>query len=345
MFNNNPNFYANIAAQKKAEEEARMEAEKKRIEESAGIARKEIKADFDAGKQLGQEILGDGLGRIKDDEDVKKSRDLMATRAEEGLTTREENAMREKALTQMGGSEQGQRRALSASLARSGVRGGAAGQMQVELAAQALQNRRAFETDLVMNDEATKRKAEMDFANFTTKLADFDLGQAAKEKNIMLQTQLATAQLGSTERGATKNLIAQENAAKAKKGGCFPPGTMITMADGSEKHIESLKIGDETAEGGMVTGTHAFLNKYEIYLINGVLMTDSHGIFDGEEWVRARDHFLATKTNMVPTKVYCVSTEKHRLKIGNMLLLDYEETDLDLSEEDALKFLNKKKAS
>ena len=86
---------ANIFLQKQAEEKAKRESEQKRVAESAGIARKEIKADLEAGKQLGKDILGDGLGRIRDDADVQKSRDLMSRRAEEGLSTREENAMRE----------------------------------------------------------------------------------------------------------------------------------------------------------------------------------------------------------------------------------------------------------
>ena len=47
---------ANIFLQKQAEEKAKRESEQKRVAESAGIARKEIKADLEAGKQLGKDI-------------------------------------------------------------------------------------------------------------------------------------------------------------------------------------------------------------------------------------------------------------------------------------------------
>lgn len=331
----------------RAKQLAKEEAEKRkqanndmRVKNASGVERREMKRDFDAGAALGKEILGTGLGRIKDDADVRASKDLMRTRAQEGLSDKEENAMREKGLNNIQGAEKKASRTLSASLARSGVRGGAAGQMQVELAAQNVQNRRSFETDLLLNDEATKRKAELDFANFSTKLQEFDLGQAAKEKNIILQTQLATAQMGSTARGATKNAIAQEEAAKAKKGGCFPVGTMVTMEDGSEKHIESLKIGDVTKLGGEVTGLHTFKCNETIYLIEGVFMTGSHGIKEEGRWVRARDSKYGIATNIKPKRVYCASTENHLLSISHLTLLDYEETDYDLSEADALIHLN-----
>ena len=185
-----------------------------RIKEGSENSRRQIVADIEAGKDLGEDLLGDGLGRIQDDSDVNLAKDTLRSRSEEGLSTTEVNAMRDQGLGAIQGAEQTQSRALSASLARSGVRGGAAGQAQVELAAQGLQNRRQLETDLILSDEQVKREAESSFANFSTQLAEFDLSQAAKEKNIVLQSALATAQLGSAERGAILNQIAQENAAE-----------------------------------------------------------------------------------------------------------------------------------
>ena len=137
-----------------------------------------------------------------------------------------------------------------------------------------------------------------------------------------------------------KNMIAQERVAAAKKGGCFPVGTMVTMEDGSEKHIESLQIGNVTKLGGKVIGLHTFKCNEVIYLIEGVFMTGSHGIKEDGRWVRARDSKYGITTNIKPKRVYCASTENHKLSISHLTLLDYEETDYDLSEADALIYLN-----
>jgi len=287
------NMFMNAQAKEKAKEEAekrRQANDTQRVADSAGLARKEIEKDFDTGTALGKKALGDGLGRITDDADVVSSKDLMRTRAQEGLSDKEENALRDKGLANIQGGEQKAQRGLNASLARSGVRGGAAGQMQVELAAANVNNRRSFETDLLMNDEATKRKAELDFANFSTKIAEFDLGQAAKEKNIMLQTQYAVAQLGSTERGATKNQIAQERAAEIKNNGCHVKNTKVKLSTGAYKKIQDIKIGDELALGGKVLGRGEILTDEDMYTKNSEVFTESHLVPFQGTFIPAGEH-------------------------------------------------------
>ena len=306
------NMFMNAQAKEKAKEEAekrRQANDSQRVADASGISRKEIKKDFDAGAALGKEILGTGLGRITDDADVRSSKDLMRTRAQEGLSDIEENAMRDKGLANIQGAEQKAQRGLNASLARSGVRGGAAGQMQVELAAANVNNRRSFETDLLMNDEATKRKSELDFANFSTKIAEFDLGQAAKEKNIMLQTQLATAQLGSTERGATKNMIAQERAAAAKNG-CHVKNTKVKLSNGAYKKIQDIKIGDELALGGKVLGRGEILTDEDMYTKNSEVFTESHLVPFQGTFIPAGEHPDCLKISSNSTNiVYPLFTE------------------------------------
>ena len=306
------NMFMNAQAKEKAKEEAkkrRQANDSQRVADASGISRKEIKKDFDAGAALGKEILGTGLGRITDDTDVRSSKDLMRTRAQEGLSDIEENAMRDKGLANIQGAEQKAQRGLNASLARSGVRGGAAGQMQVELAAANVNNRRSFETDLLMNDEATKRKSELDFANFSTKIAEFDLGQAAKEKNIMLQTQLATAQLGSTERGATKNMIAQERAAAAKNG-CHVKNTKVKLSNGAYKKIQDIKIGDELALGGKVLGRGEILTDEDMYTKNSEVFTESHLVPFQGTFIPAGEHPDCLKISSNSTNiVYPLFTE------------------------------------
>lgn len=222
---------------KRAQEKGKIEAHnekvteiknRRRIKQASSDARKEMKKDFQAGAELGQEILGDGLGRIKDDEGVKSVRDMLRKQAG-GMSEAETNAQREAGLRQVQGQQQAASRQLSASLSRSGVKGGAAGQQQVELAAQGLQARRDLERDLFIQQKNLERQGTANLAQFEVKTTEFDLAQAAKEKNIMLQTQLASAQLGSNERSAITQQIASENAAKLEKKG-NSGGTVLCTA-------------------------------------------------------------------------------------------------------------------
>lgn len=319
----------------------KQERKAKQDRDRAENNRRMITSDVDAGRAIGRDMLGPGLGRIQDDADVRSSKNLMRQRAEEGMSTREENAMRERGLNQMQGSERKAQRGLNASLARSGVRGGAAGQAQVELAAKSMQNRRAFETDLIMSDEAAKRKAETDFANFSTKLAEFDLAQEAKELNVELQSGLAFAQLGTNERGARQNAKAQKDAARAGSNSCFPAGTVIDMEDGSKKDIKDIRIGDITKAGGKVTAVHQFANTALLYLYRNVLVTGGHAALHNGLFERVEFIIEAEETRIVPSIVYNISTKNHLLSIKGHLFLDYAETDYDLTDHTSLAVVNK----
>jgi len=143
MFNDSSAIAQKVAEQKALEEaklKMQQEANDKRIANAGADARRQITADFDAGKPLGEEILGDGLGRIQGDADVAESKGLMRKRAQEGLSDKEETAMREKGLSQIQGAEKKASRGMAASLARSGVKGGAAAAANLELAGQSMQN-------------------------------------------------------------------------------------------------------------------------------------------------------------------------------------------------------------
>lgn len=326
----------------KREEEKERLGKQKAKEGYILRSREAVQNDFNSGTRMGAQIIGEGLGRLAGNSDVVAAKTQMSQRAKEGLSDREETAVREKALTQIGGAEQAQRRGLAASLARSGVKGGAAGQMQVELAAQALQNRRNFETELVMNDEATKRKAELDFTNFTTKIAEFDLGQAAKEKNILAQAGLAAAQIGSADRAAYQASIAQENAAKASSGSCFIAGTQVSIDSNNTINIEDLNIGDSVSVGGRVTAIMKFKNDAPLVEIGGNIMTESHPVFDEGrgEWVKAKDHSQVKASTKRADFVYCVNTEKHTLLLGTLIVTDFALTDVDINDSRAIRALN-----
>lgn len=201
---------------KKLEETNKLAMEREKVNKAAEDGRVNLRKDFEAGKELGQDILGDGLGRIKDDSGVQDVRAMLKDQAS-GTDSKVQQIKREEGLSQLQGQQQSASRSLGASLARSGVKGGVAGQANVELAAQALDARRGLERDLYVADQQAKQAGTLNLANFETKTTEFDLSQAAAEKNIMLQSQLASAQLGSNERSAVLQGISAEKIAEAGK--------------------------------------------------------------------------------------------------------------------------------
>ncbi len=208
---------ARARGQVKAEaEKAQEAADQAKVETAAEAGRVNLRKDFEAGKELGTEVLGEGLGRLSEQEGVQDVRSLLQGQAS-GQDSKARQLSRESGIAQIQGSTQAASRNLQGSLARSGVKGGAAGQANVELAAQSLQQRRNLERDIYLADEQARAQGITNLATFETKTAEFDLAQAAKEKNILLQSQLATAELGSTERSSVRSGIAAERIADLQK--------------------------------------------------------------------------------------------------------------------------------
>lgn len=80
-------------------------------------------------------------------------------------------------------------------------------------------------------------------------------------------------------------------------GSCFVAGTPITMADGSTRPIEQVRIGDEVlafdeGSGQLTTGTvvHTFVHPdtENLVVVNGTLVTTTtHRFYSGGRWVAA----------------------------------------------------------
>jgi len=104
---------------------------------------------------------------------------------------------------------------------------------------------------------------------------------------------------------------------------CFPPGTLVLMADGTTKPIENVEVGDEVqamdadndglAVSRKVTDTHQ--NKtMRLFVIR--FDVDNDGIFDGE--------FKATGEHPIWTK-NAGWREAQNLIVGDILLTDEKE--------------------
>jgi hypothetical protein len=316
--------------------------------------------DIVEGAQFGEAVLGkEGLGILGDasqfqtqDDGTMAAMKAQAAELAKGFSSEEMLARKEKGIEEIQGSAAAQSRAMQAQLARSGVKGMAAGQQLGNIAMAGIEARGNLERDLMIaNREAQMQGLQQlsgihgqDIAaqQFNVGQAlgvkKFDLSQAAKEKDIALQAGLGFAQMGSTERAAELNRQAQVKAARAgRQKSCFIEGTMIEMNDGSYKKIEEIELGD-VIRGGIVYSIVSSLAT-EIYLYNGVAVTGNHAVRE-ESWKRIKDTNAEKFEGVFP--VYNLGTSQHRIFTQGIEFADFDETDLgsEISDSESLEELN-----
>ena len=119
------------------------------------------------------------------------------------------------------------------------------------------------------------------------------------------------------------------NGGKGDKGGgeggyggfCFDPSTPIQMADGSEKKIKNIQLGDET-KGGEVTGVFQFKAADEIHNYKGVTVAGSHYVKENGKFIMVKDSPIAVKIDKIPV-VYSLDTSGRRIFIKDIEFADY----------------------
>lgn len=188
-------------------------------EQQIADAEKAMERDMERGAELGAEVIGDGLGRLQDDDNLSQSRARLDEMAG-GPTTSQNLAQREQAVESLQAQERAAQRGLLSSLSNAGVTGGAAAIQLADLTSSNLSNRRRLERDLIADQTTFAQQAARDTAALDQSIAQFDLGQLAKEKNIDIQSRLGYAELGSAERAGIRSAQAITDAAEvSKKGG------------------------------------------------------------------------------------------------------------------------------
>ena len=301
--------------------------------------------DMMQGAKFGEAVIGDGLGRLKDD-DTMNAMEAQAAELAKGFSSEEMQARQEKGIEEIQGATQGQSRAAQAALARSGVKGQAAGAQLGAIAQSGVEARGNLERDLTIANRDAQMQGLQLQSGMVGENRRFDIGQAAKEKDIALQAGLGFAQMGSTERGAEANRKAQIKSARAGRAkSCFIRGTKVQMSDGTFKNIEDVQLADYLMEGGIVYNIQASLVD-TIYIYNGDLITGNHAVLENGVWLRVKDSKLAEKQEGV-FPVYNMGNKYHVILTENNICADYDETDLGSSIDDdkSLEVLNEKSSS
>jgi len=104
-------------------------------------------------------------------------------------------------------------------------------------------------------------------------------------------------------------------------GYCFDPSTLIQMADGSEKKIKDIQLGDDT-KGGEVTGVFQFKASDEIHDYKGVTVAGSHYVKEDGKFIMVKDSPIAIKVDKIPV-VYSLDTSGRRIFINDIEFADY----------------------
>ena len=104
-------------------------------------------------------------------------------------------------------------------------------------------------------------------------------------------------------------------------GYCFDPSTPIQMADGSNKKIKDIQLGDNT-KGGEVTGVFQFKAADEIHDYKGVTVAGGHYVKEDDKFIMVKDSPLSIKIDKIPV-VYSLDTSDRRIFINDIEFADY----------------------
>ena len=102
---------------------------------------------------------------------------------------------------------------------------------------------------------------------------------------------------------------------------CFDPNTLVQMADGSEKKIKEIQLGDNT-KGGEVTGVFQFKATDEIHDYKGVTVAGSHYVKEDGKFIMVKDSPISDKIDKIPV-VYSLDTTGRRIFINDIEFADY----------------------
>ena len=104
-------------------------------------------------------------------------------------------------------------------------------------------------------------------------------------------------------------------------GFCFDPNTPIQMANGSNKKIKDIQLGDDT-KGGEVTGVFQFKATDEIHDYKGVTVAGSHYVKEDCKFIMVQDSPISIKIDKIPV-VYSLDTTGRRIFIKDIEFADY----------------------
>ena len=180
-----------------------------------------------------------------------------------------------------------------------------------------------------LDKKEEERQAQIDDIN-RRKRAETD---AAKKRKLQIEAAAQTQGISRREAERQQQAVERDSAATESRGRadlgssydegtyCFDPNTLIQMADGSEKKIKEIQLGDQT-KGGEVTGVFQFKASDEIHDYKGVTVAGSHYVKENGRFIMVKDSPISIKIDKIPV-VYSLDTTGRRIFINDIEFADY----------------------
>ena len=176
---------------------------------------------------------------------------------------------------------------------------------------------------------ARLNKAKAELAALTGQnVADINTDAITTQMKIAKTNKISAAEAAGIMAAIDRDNRATESRGKADLGSsydegtyCFDPNTLVQMADGSEKKIKEIQLGDQT-KGGEVTGVFQFKATDEIHDYKGVTVAGSHYVKEDGKFIMVKDSPLSVKIDKIPV-VYSLDTTGRRIFINDIEFADY----------------------
>lgn len=301
--------------------------------EKGRVARTE---DIKAGREFGKEVLGpEGLGRLGSDAEVSDALSRKKAIADQGLSRQEVAAERAQATRSIDSSTQTSQRQLQAQLARSGVKGAVAGNKLLGAQAAGMQQKADLSQNLFLKSEQIKREGLKDYSSALGETKTFDLGQAAKEKDIELQAGLGMAQIGSSERtaqfAAEKSKESSVASARASRPSCFTGNTVLELEENECIEFKDLQPGMMLKDNNLVLGVSKHLAIDDLYYYKGTKVTGSHFVLENSKFKKVKDCSSSVKIEHEVNElyVYNIITSSGLVEINGVIFSDWNDDELE----------------
>ena len=108
---------------------------------------------------------------------------------------------------------------------------------------------------------------------------------------------------------------------------CFDKNTLIPMNDGTQKKIINIKVGDILLNNNIVTSKIKVIAEGStMYLLDGVIVSDSHIVKYQDKWITVSNHPFALKYDLYNEQyLYCLNTSEKIIIINNLIFTDWDE--------------------
>jgi hypothetical protein len=108
---------------------------------------------------------------------------------------------------------------------------------------------------------------------------------------------------------------------------CFDENTLLQMNDGTYKRIADIVPGDVLTNMNTVTGVFKLEREgSDMYNLNDIIVSDSHILKYGDDWIPVSKHPLAVKIDdYTKPFLYCLNTTSKTIVVQDMCFTDWDE--------------------